>query len=87
MFMEHVIGFAGTIMVLLAYLLLSVKKISAESLGYQGLNFVGAVLLIIYAVILSAWASLLLNGVWALIALFALVKVVLALKNRYSRVG
>lgn len=85
--MEHVIGFAGTIMVLLAYLLLSVKKISAESLGYQGLNFVGAVLLIIYAVILSAWASLLLNGVWALIALFALVKVVLALKDRYSRVG
>lgn len=85
--MEHVIGFAGTIMVLLAYLLLSVKKISAESLGYQGLNFVGAVLLIIYAVILSAWASLLLNGVWALIASFALVKVVLALKDRYSRVG
>jgi hypothetical protein len=72
--MEHIFGFIGTILVLLAYLLLSAKKIDAESVKYQGMNLIGAVLLIIYAVVLTAWASVLLNVVWGFIAIFALAK-------------
>lgn len=85
--MEHIIGFVGTILVLLAYLLLSLKKISADSVSYQGMNFLGAALLVAYAIILTAWASVLLNVVWGLIAVFALIKLGIALRKKNASVG
>lgn len=80
--MEHIIGFIGTVLVLLAYLLLSTKRIQSDSVSYQGLNLVGAVLLIIYAVVLTAWANVLLNVVWGFIAIFALGKLYVALRRK-----
>jgi lipid-A-disaccharide synthase-like uncharacterized protein len=80
--MEHIIGFIGTVLVLLAYLLLSTKKIQSDSVSYQGLNLVGAILLIIYAVVLTAWANVLLNVVWGFIAIFALAKLFVALRRK-----
>lgn len=79
--MEHILGFIGTVLVLLAYLLLSAKKIDAQSVKYQGLNLIGAILLIIYAVVLTAWASVLLNVVWGFIAIFALAKLLLTVRK------
>jgi len=80
--MEHIIGFMGTVLVLLAYLLLSTKRIQSDSVSYQGLNLVGAALLIIYAVVLTAWANVLLNVVWGFIAIFALVKLYVAVRKK-----
>jgi hypothetical protein len=39
------------------------------------MNFVGAALLTVYAVLLFAWASVALNAIWGLIAVVALVRV------------
>jgi hypothetical protein len=59
-------------MVLGAYLLVSSNRVKSISPAYQALNLVGAVILIGYSLALAAWASVVLNSVWALIAAWAL---------------
>jgi hypothetical protein len=73
--MEHVIGGVGTILVLAAYFLVSTGRVTSGSIGFQGMNLVGAALMAIYGVILFAWAVVALNGIWGLIAAVALVRV------------
>jgi lipid-A-disaccharide synthase-like uncharacterized protein len=72
----HLVGAAGTILVLGAYFLVSTRRIRSESVAFQAMNLVGAALLTVYAVALTAWATVALNGVWGVIALAALVRVV-----------
>lgn len=73
--MVHIPGFIGTFLVLGAYFLLSTGRIRAASLQYQGLNLIGAALLTLYGFLLAAWASIALNGIWGLIAVVALLRV------------
>lgn len=73
--MEHVVGGAGTILVLVAYFLVSAGRISSQSFTFQGMNLIGAVLLTIYGFLLFAWATVALNAVWGVIAVLALVRV------------
>jgi hypothetical protein len=80
--MEHIFGGIGTILVLAAYFLVSTGRVTSGSIGFQGMNLVGAILLTIYGFMLFAWASVVLNGAWGLIALVALVRV---LRNRSKR--
>lgn len=77
----EVIGWAGTVVILSAYFLLSIGKISNGRM-YQWFNLVGALGLLINGVVHSAWPSAILNVVWSGIALFALVQ--LARKRRAS---
>ncbi len=69
------IGNVGVIMVLGAYLLVSSNRIKSISPIYQALNLAGAIILIGYSLALDevAYASVVLNSVWALIAVWALV--------------
>ena len=76
--MVHVIGFVGTFLVLGAYFMVSLGRISSASFAYQGINLFGAALLTVYGVLLAAWASIALNAVWGLIAFIALTRVVRA---------
>jgi hypothetical protein len=73
--MIHVIGNVGVLLVLVAYLLVSNGRIASTSPKYQWLNLVGAAILIAYSVVFVAWASVVLNSIWLLIALVALVKI------------
>jgi uncharacterized membrane protein YuzA (DUF378 family) len=82
--MEHVIGGIGTILVLTAYFLVSTGRVPSKSLGFQGINLVGAILLTIYGFMLFAWATVALNGVWGLIAIVALFRV---FRDRSKRNG
>jgi hypothetical protein len=82
--MEHVIGGIGTILVLTAYFLVSTGRVPSKSLGFQGINLVGAILLTIYGFMLFAWATVALNGVWGLIAIVALYRV---FRDRSKRNG
>lgn len=68
----HVIGNVGVLMVLGAYVLISSNRIKSISPAYQALNLVGAIILVGYSLALAAWASVVLNSVWALIAVWAL---------------
>ncbi len=80
--LQHVIGTGGAILVLLAYFLVSTGRVSSSSIAFQVINLVGAGLLTTYALILQGWSLVFLNGVWAIVALVALARI---LRRRASR--
>ncbi len=61
-----VIGWTGSVLYLLAYALVSMKKTEGDSVLYQGMNIVAGTLLVIYSLSLS------LNAVWVAIGLCTL---------------
>lgn len=68
----EVCGWAGTLLILAAYALLSNGKMQARSALYQWMNVVGAAGLIINSAWNSAWPSVTLNVVWMALAMLAL---------------
>jgi phosphatidylserine synthase len=66
------LGWLGSILYLLAYALVSTKKTAGDSILYQGMNIAAGVLLVIYSLSLSAYATTGLNAVWVAIGLFTL---------------
>jgi hypothetical protein len=70
----NLLGWTGSILYLLAYALVSLKKTEGDSLLYQGINIFAGVLLVIYTFSLGAYATTGLNVVWAAIGLFTLAR-------------
>jgi hypothetical protein len=70
----HAVGVVGLVLLLGGYFLVSAGRLGGQSAAYQAMNLAGAVVLIWYSYALSAWASVVLNLVWALIAAVALVR-------------
>lgn len=66
-------GWIGTVLVLIAYALLSTKKIENGNL-YQTINLIAAIFMAIGLFPKNAWFSFALQVVWGLIAIFAIVK-------------
>ena len=58
------LGWAGAVMILGAYGLLTLGRWDAASLRYQVTNTVGAVALLVWAFSIAAWQSALINAVW-----------------------
>ena len=67
-----IFGWTGSILYLLAYALVSLKKTEGDSLLYQGINVFAGTLLVIYTLYLGAYATTGLNTVWVIIGLFTL---------------
>lgn len=65
-------GWTGAIATVVAYGMVTAKRISPDSLVFQGLNIVGAGLLSISASTYGAWPSAVVNVIWAGIGVFAL---------------
>jgi len=68
----NILGWTGSIMYLVAYALVSMKKTEGDSLLYQGMNVIAGIFLVIYTFTLEAYATMALNGVWAIIGLITL---------------
>jgi hypothetical protein len=68
----NILGWTGSSLYLLAYALISLKKTEGDSLLYQGMNIVAGVLLVLYTLTLSAYASTGLNVAWIAIGLVTL---------------
>ena len=68
----HVLGWTGSILYLLAYALVSLRRTEGDSLLYQGMNIFAGILLVMYTFSLGAYATTGLNAVWAAIGLFTL---------------
>ena len=68
----NILGWTGSILYLLAYTLVSLKKTEGDSLLYQGINIFAGTLLVIYTLYLGAFATTGLNAVWVIIGLFTL---------------
>ena len=64
-----IIGISGAVIVLVFFLLNQIHKISSDSLLYDGANFVGGLLLVVYAVSVSSLPFIVLNTIWALFSL------------------
>lgn len=72
----EIIGWTGTSAILLAYLLVSTKRLKADDKKYQILNLVGAIGIIVNSGVHGTIPSVGLNVVWLLIAIYGLVRVV-----------
>ncbi|MEL6559024.1 MAG: hypothetical protein AAFQ94_12625 [Bacteroidota bacterium] len=68
----EVIGWTGSLEVILAYALVSNNKISSTSQAYQWLNLSGGIFLIIHTIVHESYPSTFINIVWVVIALLAL---------------
>ena len=69
-----VLGWTGSVLYLLAYALVSMKKAEGDSLLYQGMNIIAGILLVVYTLSLGAYATTGLNAVWVTIGLLTLGK-------------
>ena len=76
--MIQVISLIGSMAILVAFAAGQFKRLEQTSLLYIVLNFVGSAILTGVAIIERQWGFLLLEGVWALISLWSLVKVLRA---------
>jgi hypothetical protein len=70
----EVAGWAGAMLILLAYLLLSAGKLTGQSVVYQAMNVVGAAGFIINGWWHGAIPSAALNVLWMLIGTVALIR-------------
>lgn len=70
----EIIGWIGSIEILLAYGLNSYQKIRSDSLAFSLLNFTGGLFLMIYTLYKEAFANTFVNLVWVVIALIALTR-------------
>jgi hypothetical protein len=70
------LGWAGAGVLLLAYGLVSFKKLRADSGYYQFLNALGSCLLIVNTVYYRAYPSAFVNLIWIVIALLASYRIV-----------
>lgn len=70
-------GWVGVLAILLAYALISFEIVEAQSYWYHGLNLGGGVGIIIDAVADKNYQPVVLNIIWALIALYAISKLFL----------
>jgi len=69
-----ILGWTGVALLLLAYALVSSKWYAGDSVLYQSLNILGALLLIINSFYFGAYPSVGVNVAWVGIAIFTLAK-------------
>ena len=68
------IGFIGVFLILLAYILNITGKVANKHLAFILLNLIGASLACLASILLNYWPFIILESVWALVSLFALIK-------------
>jgi hypothetical protein len=69
----EILGWLGSVMVILAYALNINKKLSSDSAAYYSLNITGSSLLIVNTLYHNAIPSTMVNVVWVLIAVVAIL--------------
>lgn len=70
----EICGWIGTVLVIVAYFLVSFNKMNPKSSVYQWMNLVGSVAIGINVFHRQAWPAVALEIVWGMIAIAALMK-------------
>jgi len=73
--LTQILGWVGTFLFLLAYYLISNRKMEATGRTYQLMNLFGAICMGISVLYQRAWPAVGLEIIWALIAVMALCKI------------
>jgi hypothetical protein len=68
------VGNVGVLLMVIAYLLLQLEKLSSSALSYLVLNTVGAILVIISLMFRFNLSAFLMEAFWLLISLYGLAK-------------
>jgi hypothetical protein len=66
------IGWTGAALLLVAYAMVSSKKLEVDSTAYQLLNIIGSVFLVANTIFYRAYPSSFVNVIWAGIAIFSI---------------
>ncbi len=72
----NIIGWVGTFIIVLMYLLSSNDKIEPESITYQSLNLLGAIFVGVNVFHQQAWPALGLQIIWGLISIVMIIKAI-----------
>lgn len=72
--MDQLLSAIGAAAILFAFWALQTKRLRTEQTSYQLINLVGAALLATAATMTESWSFVVLNTVWALVALWALIR-------------
>ena len=75
---KNLAGWYGVMAILLAYTLLSFKALNSDSLPYQLLNLTGALGIMYEAYYKKDTQPVVLNIVWAVVALVAIFRIVIS---------
>ena len=71
---SQVIGWVGTSLIVIAYFLVSTKKVEGNSKIYQTLNLLGAIGVGVNVFVQHAWPAVALQVVWGIIAIISLAR-------------
>ncbi|HEY5691179.1 MAG TPA: hypothetical protein VIS49_06965 [Cyclobacteriaceae bacterium] len=82
-----IIGWIGSVEVILAYGLNSYHKIDSSSLTFQILNFTGATFLIANTVYYGAFPSAFINVIWVIIAVPAIFQIIKKKKQSINSIS
>lgn len=66
------LGWVGAAVLLIAYGLVSTRRVEGDSLRYQGMNIGGSLLLMINTIYYGAYPSAFVNLIWMAIAFYAI---------------
>ncbi len=69
-------GWVGMALIVIAYFLLTSEKIVVKSWAYHTINFFGGAGLIFYTFINKTWPVMILNALWIIVAVSALMKII-----------
>ena len=69
-----ILGWIGSVEVILAYALISNEKVHGKSVSYQLLNLTGSIFLTANTVYYRAYPSTAINFVWMVVAIVALIQ-------------
>lgn len=74
--MWNIVGYAGSLLILLAFIMVTRAKWKPQSFVYLIVSFFGAVFLALYQIKLGAFAGVLLNVVFAAVAVWGMATIV-----------
>ena len=69
---HEIIGWTGALLFVVAYFLLSIRKLKPDGLVYQLMNIAGGVCLVVNSFHMHDYPSVLTNLIWAGIGVFAI---------------
>ena len=72
----QIIGWSGISLIIFAYILISYKKVDGGSKFYHAINLLGSIGVGINVFHHEAWPSVVLQSMWGIIAIIALVRLV-----------